>query len=603
MINTIEAQYTGARNMSHIKVTFDSPASALAFANKWKLEAPTDSEIDVQWHLLPQVLKHESVVSHEILDTDEQDFVVKGDKAAIEEHATIKDDLGSGYFLVSSVKAIDLGKAVDSIDHNAGSVTFLGVSSISEMSVSSTDIDPTSSAGQWARIRVASTYRPLATSYSLHETNAVSKPELYIVDTGCDLTHPEFDDPDLEKDIFYVVPPLQGSEYTDGDQFGHGTSVAAMAVGKNLGINTHAKLRVVKIAGATPAGERYSANLIELGNALDAILAEHNANPNKTRIVNASWGVSRSSYLDAKFQALIDAGVTVVAAAGNSGISVEEITPAGIDGCLTVGAIDKYDIPAGFNNISPNDSGLVTSSGLSLDLFAPGEDVLIALSSQSGADATYAISSGTSYSAPLVAGVCTVVGSMNSDAVLSVDMKSVIMETATKNALLFEDSTFSEAQNNLAFVFTSDPSAEYKNSDMVSYLGVSMDEDIVIDLNSNIDVNTFKTLYPEDEVVYSIRFINPEIEEKYGEYIVCDPVTGEVTIKPAEGVVLSDDIKLEMVDFVGVAQTPKVKIETNTIFYFNNNPIHAETLNSDVTLALTDINSISFFAYWSSSIK
>ena len=28
-----------------------------------------------------------------------------------------------------------------------------------------------------------------------------------------------------------------------------------------------------------------------------------------------------------------------------------------------------------------------------------------------------------------------------------------------------------------------------------------------------------------------------------------------------------------------------------------------ETLEADITLALTDINSISFFAYWSSSIK
>jgi hypothetical protein len=601
MINTIEAQYTGARNMSHIKVTFDSPTSAVAFANKWKLEQPADSEVVVQWHLLPQVLKSEFAVDHVLLDTEEQEFVVKGDKAAIEEHATIKDELGSGYFLVSSVKAIDLGKAVDSIDHNAGSVTFLGVSSISEMSVSSTDIDPASSEGQWARIRVASTYRPLATSYSLHETNVVSKPELYIVDTGCDFTHPEFQSPNLEKDVFYVIPPLQGSAYTDGDQLGHGTSVASMAVGTNLGINTYAKLRVVKIAGAKPDGSHYSANLIELGAALDAILAEHNSAPNKTRIVNVSWGVSRSSYLDAKFQALIDAGVTVIAAAGNSGISVEDVTPAGIDACLTVGAIDKYDIPAGFNNISPNDSGLVSAGGLSLDIFAPGEEVLVAHTS--GSDHPYGISSGTSFAAPLVAGVCTVIGSMNENAVTAIDMKSVIMETATKNALLFEDDTFSEGQNNLVHLFTSDPAAEYKNSDMVSYLGVSMDEDIVIDLNSNIDVSPFKSLYPDDPITYSIRFVKPEIEEKYGEYVICDPATGTVTVKPAEGVVLPDEIKLEMVEFVGTAVTPKVKIETNTIFYFNNNPIHAETLNSDVTLALTDVNSISFFAYWSFSLK
>jgi hypothetical protein len=116
-------------------------------------------------------------------------------------------------------------------------------------------------------------------------------------------------------------------------------------------------------------------------------------------------------------------------------------------------------------------------------------------------------------------------------------------------------------------------------------------------------VSPFKSLYPDDPITYSIRFVKPEIEEKYGEYVICDPATGTVTVKPAEGVVLPDEIKLEMVEFVGTAVTPKVKIETNTIFYFNNNPIHAETLNSDVTLALTDVNSISFFAYWSFSLK
>ncbi len=77
MINTIEAQYTGARNMSHIKVTFDSPASALAFANKWKLEAPADSDVVVHWHLLPQVLKEETAVEHVLVDQDEHDFIVK----------------------------------------------------------------------------------------------------------------------------------------------------------------------------------------------------------------------------------------------------------------------------------------------------------------------------------------------------------------------------------------------------------------------------------------------------------------------------------------------------------------------------------------------
>jgi len=589
--------------MSKIRVSFDSGTSALSFASKWKLDPPTNNTVDVDWHLLPQVLKEGTATGHEILDSSEQECIVKGDRATIEEHATVVTDMGNGFFLVKTTDPIALGKASESIDHNHGSMTFLAADSITSMSPESTDLDPTSAEAQWARIRCASTYRPLLQSYSLHETNALSKPEVYIMDTGIWLDHPEFDDPELEKDYFYIVEPLRGTAYSEGDQLGHGTGVASMAFGKNLGITTVAKMRAIKIAGYNESTDSiYTANLVEIAQALDALLAEVAANPNKTRVLNCSWGVSRSSFLDSKFQALIDAGVTVVAAAGNSGISVEDVTPAGIDACLTVGASDKYDIPCGFNNISPDDSGVSTSAGLSLDLFAPGSSIMHANPENAG-QGLYSIGDGTSYSAPLVSGICAVIGSFNTDTIFAPAMKETVMDTATKNALLFEDDTFTEAQNNLAFVFTADPLASYKESDMVSYLGVCNDEDIVIDLNSNIDLSKFRTLYPDDPISFSIEFLTPEIEAKYGEYVSVNTESGEITIKPATGVVLDPDTKLEMVEFIGVAKSSRFTVKTNTIFYFNNNPDHLDTLNSDVTLALTDVNSISFFAYWSSPIK
>lgn len=589
--------------MSKIRVSFDSGTSALSFASKWNLDAPASNTVDVDWHLLPQVLKHDTATGHEILDLDEQECIVKGDRATIENHATVVTDMGDGFFLVKTTDVINLGKACESIDHNHGTMTFLAADSITSMTPQSTDLDPTSAEAQWARIRCASTYRPLLQSYSLHETNALSKPEVYIMDTGIWLDHPEFDDPDLEKDYFYIVEPLQGTAYSENDQLGHGTGVASMAFGKNLGITTVAKMRAIKIAGYRESTESmYTANLVEIAQALDSLLAEVSADPNKTRVLNCSWGVSRSSFLDAKFQALIDAGVTVVAAAGNSGISVEDVTPAGIDACLTVGATDKYDIPCGFNNISPDDSGVTTASGLSLDLFAPGSSIMHA--NPEGAESgLYSIGDGTSYSAPLVSGICAVIGSFNADTVFAPAMKTTVMDTATKNALLFEDDTFTEAQNNLAFVFTADPLSSYKESDMVSYLGVCSDEDIVVDLNSNINLSDFRTLYPDDPITFSLEWVDPAIQAKYSEYVTINSETGEVTIKPATGVVLDADTKLEMVEFVGVASSNRVTIKTNTIFYFNNNPDHLDTLNSDVTLALTDVNSISFFAYWSTPIK
>jgi hypothetical protein len=58
-----------------------------------------------------------------------------------------------------------------------------------------------------------------------------------------------------------------------------------------------------------------------------------------------------------------------------------------------------------------------------------------------------------------------------------------------------------------------------------------------------------------------------------------------------------------MISFVGIATTPKIKVKTNTIFFFYNNPLYQDTLQSDITLALTDVNSISFFGTWNNPLK
>jgi hypothetical protein len=478
------------------------------------------------------------------------------------------------------------------------------------MNSTDTDLNPTDAEGQWARIRVASTYRPLVTSYSMHDTNFLSKPELYIMDTGIDSTHAEFQGTDLEIDTFWCLDGI----WEPGDQKGHGTAVASMAVGTNLGISDNVKLRIIKIAGnetdengnLIDPGVSKQASILQLGKALDALEAEVVANPNKTRILNVSWGVARSAYLDAKFQSLMSAGVTVVAAAGNSGIDVELVTPAGIDDCLTIGATDKYDIPAGFNNISPSDEGLISGAGLSLDLFAPGELVMVAHCV--GSSQPYGITSGTSFAAPLVAGICGVIGSMNEDMVSATEMKDIILDTATPNALLFEDTTFTEEQNKLAYVFTADPNANYKDAGMVSYIGVANSSDsIVVDLNSNIVLSKWKKLYPDDEFTYSIEFLKEDIKTKYAEYVELDPATGIIVINTAKGIVLPAETKLEMVEFVGVAKSSRTTIKSTTLFYFHSNSWNDQeaydSLEADVTLALTDVNSISFFATWYRALK
>jgi len=312
-----------------------------------------------------------------------------------------------------------------------------------------------------------------------------------------------------------------------------------------------------------------------------------------------SWGIPRSAWLDSKVQSLLDAGVTVVCAVGNSGVDVADISPAGNVNVITVGSIDKYDIPSGFNNIAPSDANITTGTGEELDLFAPGENVMTALNTDVNG---YQILSGTSFSAPLVAGIATEIASTFATMVPYTQLKDIILSTATKNALLFEDDKFSENQNNLAYLFTSDPNGNYKSNNMTSYLGVqTAEEPIVFDLHSTVDTSIVEQSL-NHSVAFSIEFLDPQVEKDYSQFIKVDSVTGMVTIDNIT-LTLPETDKLKMVEFKGVATTPVMKLESNVLFFFHANPLYKDTMESDVTLALTNTNSISFYAAWSGPIK
>jgi len=347
----------------------------------------------------------------------------------------------------------------------------------------------------------------------------------------------------------------------------------------------------VKVGGWVD-GQYRTASLLELGEALDAILAQAIEDPTKSRVVNISWGTVRSSWLDAKIQNLLSAGITVVAAAGNSSISVDDISPAGMRDVITVGSIDKYDIPSGFNNIAPGDAGLTTGTGLSLDIFAPGEDVVVA----KGDSNQYIIASGTSLAAPFVSAVACEIAALNSGAILEPELKTVINNTATEDALLFEDDRFSENQNRLLHFIVGDTLAEYKLDGALSYLGThEEDEEIIIDLHSIIDTGTLLDVYPDNPFVFSVEVDPSNLE--YGPFFSCDPATGVVTIsKP--NLPFAEDEKLRMVKFTAAANNGIAKLTTTEIFFFDVNPDYSDNIESDITLALTEINSISFFNFW-----
>jgi hypothetical protein len=581
-----------------IRVTFADTASRDAFANRFKLTTKVDAtDLDIAWHLLqfakldPTALDYQevAVLQGGLGAATEKEFIVKGNPAVFDNFVTdIIADLGNGFFHVSSSSPLALADAVDSIEHTSAPMALMG--SINGMTSSPTDLNPTYPQAQWPRIRVASRYRPLLESYSTHEMIYKSKPELYIMDTGIDFSHPEFDYPSFEGVDFYTCFPG-----TYADDVGHGTAVTSMAVGKNLGIANNCKVLNVKMGSVSG-----SASILQVGQAIDAIVAAASADPLKTRIVNMSWGTARSAYLDAKVQGLLDLGITVICAAGNDGIDVADVSPAGIVDVITVAAMDQYDIPCGFNNISPSDAGVTTGHGQALDLFAPGAALVVA-DAQSGG---YVADSGTSFSSPLVAGVAAEIGALFETVVPFAQMKNTIISTATENALLFEDSRFSENQNKIVYIFTSDPNTNYKNNNMTMYLGIHDEagRPIVADLNTAVDIGNIKSLFPEDQVTWALEWIDPSVKATYEQFITLNPTTGILEItKPTTS--LPAETKLKMVEFTAVATNSRARMTSPVLFFFDFNPAYNETKESDITLALTETNSISFYAYWSTYIK
>jgi len=123
---------------------------------------------------------------------------------------------------------------------------------------------------------------------------------------------------------------------------------------------------------------------------LQYIYEEKERNPDAPMVVNLSLGGPISSFLDDYVQRLIDLGVVVVVAAGNSNSDACDSSPARVPDAITVGATTRTDRRASFS-----------SFGSCVDIFAPG-DVIESL--WPIRNNTYTALSGTSMAAPYVAG-------------------------------------------------------------------------------------------------------------------------------------------------------------------------------------------------------
>ena len=206
---------------------------------------------------------------------------------------------------------------------------------------------------------------------------------VFVLDSGIRSSHVEFDQSRATCGFDAVLG--YESDIPCEDLHGHGTHVAGLIGGKTVGVANQVNIVSVKVA---PREFTFEGGAVLYG--IQYVLLEKLRHPTKPMVVNMSFGGDRFLLLDFMVEALLTVGVTVVTSAGNGGVNACFQSPAGGTGVLTVGASDIADVVPWWSNFGP-----------CVDVFAPGINII---SAGKRNDTQYVMGSGTSQSAPMVAG-------------------------------------------------------------------------------------------------------------------------------------------------------------------------------------------------------
>jgi hypothetical protein len=251
------------------------------------------------------------------------------------------------------------------------------------------------------------------------KTTGITNIIIAIIDTGVESTHPDLTNRCVAGWNFY-----DGNTNTS-DVFGHGTAVAGTAAASSnngqgvAGVAWNCRIlpcRVTDTSGL--AFESTIANALRWA-------ADQGA-----RVANISFRVSNSSTVTSAAQYFQSKGGVVAVSAGNDyGFDNLPDNPY----VLTISATDSNDLIASWSNIGNN-----------IDLAAPGQDIVTTY--QGG---WYGYWSGTSFSAPLVAGAAALVLSVN-PALSGVEAAEVLKQSADDLGIPGYDTTYGAGRLNVS---------------------------------------------------------------------------------------------------------------------------------------------------------
>ena len=268
----------------------------------------------------------------------------------------------------------------------------------------------------WHLNRVAQRDLPLKDSYPYSEPGSCHKNKdaeihTYVVDTGIDVEHPEF-----EGRATWLGNFAGDDEDTDCNS--HGTHCAGLVGSKSYGVCKDAKLFAIKVLNCEGSGS-FSGILEGLQFVYKRHLEQSAKNPKLRSIISMSLGGGFSRTINRAVEALLKSdSMYVVVAAGNEDSDACQTSPASAKGVLTIMASDKYDNRAYFSNY-----------GQCADLYSPGVDILSTV--PGGKTAVY---SGTSMATPNLVGVLNHYLDQHPELNMA-QVKKKMMDDATKNHL------------------------------------------------------------------------------------------------------------------------------------------------------------------------
>lgn len=215
--------------------------------------------------------------------------------------------------------------------------------------------------------------------------------DIYILDTGVDVNHPDwatFDNGENQALFVSDCAAAQSEAGCDnnrdpGDPDGHGTHVGGIAASPTYGVAKSATVLTIRVLGDDGSG------------SLNGILAGINRaaterdDRNRPSVINMSLGGGRSNAFNNAVDQAIGTDFVTIVAAGNEAQDTDNVSPASAAQVIAVGSSQSNDVVSSFSNTGPR-----------VDIFAVGSSVR---SLRAGTDGSLVLS-GTSMACPTVAG-------------------------------------------------------------------------------------------------------------------------------------------------------------------------------------------------------